>query len=126
MKIEIKNRILREDTTTADEKGAVATMIGGTSARLHYASNGTAQPVVFRPQFSIGFETKRPAVVSSRRRRSKPPKKVARPDLEMMAFATPAERPQETLAFELLSTSLVPRKFPEQELRSKSPYARRG
>lgn len=129
MAIKIRKRIQRGDTTTADRKGPVAAMISGTSAALDYASNITS-PLVFRPHFTIsGLETKRPTMVSTRRH-SKRARKATRPtELEMIAFASPAERPEEKLAsdfgFELLSTSLVPQKFPQQELRSESPHARR-
>lgn len=130
-----KDNIQESQTTAGRVSKPDITLVSGTAApSLDQALNSTA-PLFFGPRLTVCIgATKAPLTPVSRKyahRQRTSRKNVARrpTDVEMIAFspATPSRKEsEESFAFELLSTSVVPVEFPAGPRRSESVYARRN
>jgi hypothetical protein len=111
------------------------TLISGTPApSLDQALNSTA-PLFFGSRLLIHIgETKTPVTPATytygRRRSRSRQRRMKRPtDIEMIAFSPASDsqnKGEQSFAFELLSTSIVPKEFPAEVPRRESVYAKRN
>lgn len=121
--IKRKRRQIHPDGTGSGTITTAATFVAGACPVLTDQS-GTAPRSLPRSYTIVSIQEAKPTLVKRTPRKHLPQPS----DLEMIALAKPEPKKESEsdFSFELMSKSLVPDAFPSMEVRSKSPYAKRG